>query len=88
MRAPGMPCAQISTLKPVGTLSLSTVIFSSGVTVIGAACGASLESAMLGGMPCFHAGGGAAGCCALSSKAAVAANSAPRPMPVASFAAE
>ena len=73
MRAPGMPCAQISTLKPGGTLSLSTWIFSTGVTVIGEACGASLESAMLDGWPCFQAGGG---CCACSSMAQVAANEA------------
>ena len=49
MRAPGMPCAHSSTLKPAGALSLPTSIFSGGVTVIGEACGASLESAMLDG---------------------------------------
>jgi hypothetical protein len=33
IRAPGMPCAQTSTLKPGGTWILSSGISSSGVTV-------------------------------------------------------
>ena len=85
MRAPGMPCAHTSTLNPSGTLSLLMVILSTGVTVIGVACGASFESAMLAGWPCFQAGGG---CWATSSKAAVAAKSPLKPMPVTSLGAE
>src|SRR5215510_2315862 len=39
MRAPGMPLAHSSTLKPFGTFSLSSGIFSGAVTVSGVACG-------------------------------------------------
>ncbi len=56
-RAPGMPLAQSSTLKPFGTLSFETGISLAGVSVILPGCGASFESAMLAGMPCFQAGG-------------------------------
>src|SRR5262245_16621930 len=63
MRAPGAPLAQISTLNPVGTLILSSGIFSTGVTVSAGACGASTELAIESGRPCCQpgaAGGGAA----------------------------
>src|SRR6185295_2237875 len=58
-RPPGMPLAQISALKPAGSLSLSIGISLAGVSVILPACGASLDSACAGGLPWCQAGG----CC-------------------------
>src|SRR5262245_48621419 len=60
MRTPGMPLAQISTLKPFGTLSLSTGISATGVSVILPAWGASLDSFILSPLPWCQAGGAAA----------------------------
>jgi hypothetical protein len=45
-------------LKPAGTLSLLTGISLAGVSVILPGCGASFESAIAGGLPWCHAGGG------------------------------
>ena len=59
-RAPGMPVAQTSILKPGGNFNLSIGISLAGVTVILPAIGASFELAISGPMPCFHAGAGAA----------------------------
>ena len=59
-----MPVAQSSTLKPLGTLSLSIGMSLAAVSVFLPAFGASGESLNLSLMPCFQAGGGAAGACA------------------------
>src|SRR5213594_1178244 len=56
------PCAQSETLKPGGTLILSTGISPGALGAGGWAMGASGESAMLGGWPCFQVGGGCGGC--------------------------
>src|SRR3989442_1563211 len=56
------PCAQSETLKPGGTLILSTGISPGALGAGGWAIGASGESAMLGGWPCFQVGGGCGGC--------------------------
>jgi hypothetical protein len=58
-RPPGSPLAHSSTLKPGGTCSLSSFIWSGGVAVNLPACGASFDSVMFSGMPCFHIGGAA-----------------------------
>jgi hypothetical protein len=55
-RAPGMPLAQISTANPLGSFSLVIGISEAGVSVMRPASGASFESAMLAGWPCFQAG--------------------------------
>src|SRR5262245_53618117 len=57
-RPPGNPLAQTSALKPAGSLSLLIGISPAGVSVILPACGASFDSAMAGGLPWCHAGGG------------------------------
>jgi hypothetical protein len=54
-----MPVAKISALKPAGSFILSSGISGASVTVIFPASGASFESAIDVGMPCFQAGGGA-----------------------------
>src|SRR6266849_654988 len=61
-RALLIPCAQSETLKPGGTLILSTGISPGALGAGGWAIGASGESAMLGGWPCFQVGGGCGGC--------------------------
>lgn len=60
-RTPGVPVDQISILKPGGNLSLFRGMSAAGVTVSLPGKGASVELAMSAGMPCFQAGGGAAG---------------------------
>src|SRR5262245_62707357 len=50
--------------------------------------GASLESAMAAGMPCFHGGGGSAACWAWSLAAAVATRSPTTPIRTASLGIE
>src|SRR5262245_57280666 len=59
-RALLMPLAQSDTLKPRGTLILSTGISPGALGAGGWAMGASVESAMLAGWPCFQGGGGVA----------------------------
>src|SRR5215813_1950431 len=54
------PLAQRDTLKPGGTLILSTGISPGALGAGGWAIGASIESAMLAGWPCFQGGGGVA----------------------------
>src|SRR5437867_9242727 len=56
-RALLIPCAQREALKPGGTLILSTGISPGALGAGGWAMGASVESAMLGGWPCFQVGG-------------------------------
>ena len=58
---PGVPVDQISTLKPGGSLILFSGMSAAGVTVSLPARGANVELAISAGMPCFQAGGGAAG---------------------------
>src|SRR5439155_17145362 len=58
-RALLIPCAQSEALKPGGSLILSTGISPGALGAGGWAMGASAESAMLGGWPCFQVGGGA-----------------------------
>src|SRR5215831_2272657 len=60
-RALLMPAAQSSTLKPGGTLILSTGMSAAALGAGGCGMGARVESAMFDGCPCFHVGGG---CCA------------------------
>ena len=60
-RPPGRPVAQISALKPGGSLILSIGMSAAGVTVSLPAKGAKVLLAMAAGMPCFQAGAGAAG---------------------------
>src|SRR5262245_16848517 len=60
-RALLIPLAQRDTLKPGGTLILSTGISPGALGAGGWAMGASVESAMLAGWPCFQ-GGGAVAC--------------------------
>ena len=55
-----MLSAQISTLKPGGSLILSIGTSAAFVTTSLPGKGASVELAIDSGMPCFHAGGGAA----------------------------
>src|SRR5262245_59863863 len=62
-RALLMPAAHSSTLKPGGTLILSTGMSAAAMGAGGWGMGAREESAMLAGCPCFQ-GGGAAACCA------------------------
>src|SRR2546426_10077635 len=57
-RALLIPCAQRETLKPGGTLILSTGISPGAFGAGGWGMGASVESAMLAGWPCFQGGGG------------------------------
>src|SRR2546426_418369 len=59
-RAPGMPSAHTSTLKPDGTLSLLTGRSLEGLPVISIANGCSVDSDIAGGLPCCQDGGGAA----------------------------
>ena len=70
-RPPGKPEAQISTLKPAGMRSFSIGICEAGVTVNLPAKGASVELAMVAGMPCCQAGAGAAACAHEAVAAAV-----------------
>src|SRR3954453_6085700 len=56
MREPGRPLAQISTLKPGGTFSLSSAISVAGVCTSLPACGASATFSPRFCMPCFHMG--------------------------------
>lgn len=72
-RPPGKPEAQISTLKPAGMRSLSIGICEAGVTVSLPAKGASVELAMLAGMPCCQAGAGAGAAAACAHEAVAAA---------------
>src|SRR5262245_49322916 len=65
-RALLIPLAQSDTLKPGGTLILSTGISLAALGAGGWAIGASVESAMLAGWPCFQ-GGGAVACWAVAS---------------------
>src|SRR5262249_31624973 len=57
-RALLIPCAHSDTLKPAGTLILSTGISPDALGAGGCAMGASVESAMFAGWPCFQGGGG------------------------------
>src|SRR5262249_32093083 len=57
-RALLIPCAHSDTLKPAGTLILSTGMSPGAFGAGGCAMGASVESAMLAGWPCFQGGGG------------------------------
>src|SRR5512147_1910008 len=75
-RAPGMPVAQISALKPLGSLSLLIGISDAGVSVMRPASGASFESAIAGGLPCCQAGGGAGLSCACADANAASRNAA------------
>src|SRR5438132_9641819 len=59
-RAPGMPSAHTSTLKPAGTLSLSTGRSFAGLPVISIANGCSDDSDIADGLPCCQEGGGEA----------------------------
>ena len=59
-----MPSAHTLTLKPGGSLILSTGISPGALGAGGAGMGASGEFAISGGRPCFQAGGAAGGCCA------------------------
>src|SRR2546428_4280184 len=59
-RAPGMPSAHTSTLKPDGTLSLLIGRSLEGLPVISIANGCSVDSDIAGGLPCCQDGGGAA----------------------------
>ena len=68
-RALLIPEAQSSALKPGGTLILSTGISPAALGAGGWGMGASVESAMLGGWPCFQDGGAA--CCAHASAASM-----------------
>src|SRR5207248_55885 len=52
-----IPLAQSSTLKPAGTLILSTGISLAAFGAGGCGMGASAESASEDGWPCFHVGG-------------------------------
>src|SRR5215510_3293152 len=56
------PEAQSSALKPGGSLMLPTGMSAAALGAGGWGMGASVESAMLAGCPCFHDGGAA--CCA------------------------
>ena len=58
-RALLIPWAQSETLNPAGTLSLSTRISPGALGAGGCATGASGESAIVAGWPCFQVGGGA-----------------------------
>ena len=60
-RAPGILSAQTSTLKPGGSLIFSSGTSGAFVTVYLPGIGAKVEVAIESGIPCFHAGGGAAG---------------------------
>src|SRR5687767_12208742 len=75
-RPPGRPLAHSSTLKPAGTLSLSTGISPAGVSVILPACGASLDSAIAAGLPWCQAGGGLGLSCASAGMVNAAATAA------------
>src|SRR2546425_11102704 len=61
VRALLSPCAHSSTLKPDGTLILSTGISPGAFGAGGWAMGDSVEFSISLGCPCFHVGGG---CCA------------------------
>src|SRR2546426_12400255 len=62
-RALLIPCAQRETLKPGGTLILSTGISPGALGAGGCAMGARVESAILDGWPCFQVGGGLGWAC-------------------------
>src|SRR5262245_59544982 len=80
-RPPGRPLAHSSTLKPAGAFSLLTGISPAGVSVIRAGCGAFFDSAIAGGLPWCHAGGGLG----LSWENAGAANAAATPAMISLF---
>src|SRR5882672_277416 len=61
-RALLIPLAHTETLKPGGTLILSTWSSPSAAGAGGWGMGASIESAMLAGWPCFQGGGGSLAC--------------------------
>src|SRR6266851_2042351 len=63
-RALLIPLAHTETLKPGGTLILSMGISPGAFGAGGWGMGASIESAMLAGWPCFQVGGGCCACCA------------------------
>src|SRR4051794_23301944 len=75
VRAPGMPSAHTSTLKPEGTFSLSIGRSVAALPVTSMANGCSVDSDIAEGFPCCHEGGGdAAGLsCAKAGKANAAA---------------
>src|SRR5689334_303932 len=81
VRAPGMPSAHTSTLKPAGTLSLSTGRSFADLPVISIANGCSVDSCIAAGLPCCQEGGGdAAGlscaCAAVNAPRTAAASAA------------
>ena len=71
-----MPLAQISALKPVGSLKLDTGMSAAGVTVMRPATGARVDVAIAPLRPWAHIGGGAgagAGVAAATGAAAAGA---------------
>src|SRR5688572_2040188 len=73
-RPPTTPVAQISALKPGGSLKLASGMSAAGVAVILPGTGASVELAYSPLRPCCHAGGGgAAGAAAAAGAGAAAA---------------
>src|SRR5205814_5165536 len=58
-----MPDAHSSTLKPGGTVILSTGMSAAAFGAGGCAMGARVESAIVDGWPCFHVGGGCGCAC-------------------------
>src|SRR6266581_6761007 len=73
-RAPGRPSAQTSTLKPSGTLSLSTgsCFADFPVTSIAKGCRGDFSCSAL--RPCCHEGGAAGGCWAYAAVVNAARN--------------